>query len=337
MTAYYLAVDVGGTKTDLSIFSVKNGNYHATITQTLKTSNYSSLEQLLVHFISTHNPTIAGGILAVAGPVINDQVSLSSTNLPWAIDRSQLINELNIPRLLLINDLEALATAIPILKANDLYTINRGSLTKNETIAIIAPGTGLGEAFSVWDGTKYQPHVSEGGLVNFGPRTKIEIDLLRYISKKKRMVSYESVCSGLGIPFIYEFLKENTPLKEPDWLTGLLESAEDRTPVIFNAALQNERNCEIALDTVKLFISILGSETGNLVLKTMARGGVYLGGSLARIIIPFIDNDLFMQSFKDKGMMEQMMLEVPVHVITNPDSVVLGAAEYLFRNISRIN
>jgi glucokinase len=330
MSNYYLVGDVGGTKTDLALCSGNDDTRKFVTKKRFKTREYPSLEQLILHFLSKNNLPIKGGILAIAGPILNDKVDLSSSNLPWEVDRSNLIKELNIPELLLINDLEAIAEAIPILTENDLYTINQGIKRKNKTFAIIAPGTGLGEAFSTWNGEKYQSHMSEGSHVNFGPRTDLEIDLLKDIRKKQGHVTYESVCSGLGIPTIYEYLKENSGLEEPSWLADLLNNAEDKNPIIFDAANQKDRTCKIAKETLNLFVSILGAETGNLVLKTMATGGVYLGGGIPRKIISLLKSEPFIKAYSDKGIMAEMMLDVPIHIIINSDSALIGAANYLF-------
>ncbi|MCZ6522068.1 MAG: glucokinase [Bacteroidetes bacterium] len=330
MSDYYLVGDVGGTKTDLAVYSSKDDTRKYVTKQRFQTADYPSLENLIATFLENNQLIIKEGILSVAGPVLNDRVTFSSSNLPWEVERFKLINELNIPEISLINDLEAVAISIPFLKEDDLYTINQGIKEENKTLAIIAPGTGLGEAFLLWTGEKYQPCVSEGAHVNFGPRTETEMGLLRHCRKINRHVTYESLCSGLGIPSIYDYLKENSGLEEPSWISDLLKSADDKTPIILDAALQKERSCTIAQEALKLFVSILGAETGNLVLKTMATGGIYLGGGLPGKIIPFLDSEIFIEPYADKGIMAEMMLDVPIHIIINPDSAILGAADYLF-------
>ena len=241
------------------------------------TSDFASLENLIGHFLKRENVAIERAVLAVAGPVLNNKVTISSSNLPWEIDKSLLIQALNIPDLLLINDLEALAQSIPLLGKDDLHCLNRGVKKDNASVAVIAPGTGLGQGYLIWDGKKYRSCISEGAHVNFGPRTELEIGLLQYMRGIHKHVSYESVCSGMGIPSIYEYLKTGAGFEEPAWFSDLIGNANDKTPLIIEAAMNQDRHCEIARKTIDQFVSILGSETGNLVLKTMATGGGFFG------------------------------------------------------------
>ena len=333
---YYLVGDVGGTKTELVIYSGERDIRKYKCKERIATTDYESLQELIARFLSSNNLYIEKCVLAVAGPVLNDDVTLTSSNLPWRISRADLIRDLNIPDILLINDLEALARAIPHLTQSDLYAIIPGIRKKKETLAVIAPGTGLGESFLIWDGEKYKACASEGANVNFGPRTDFEIALLRHMRKKHQHVTYELVCSGLGIPLIYECLKENFGMEDPLWVSELLRSVKDKTPVIINAALQTERSCPLATETLKHFVSILGAETGNLVLKTMAKGGVFLGGGIPPRIIPLLDSEVFLESYRDKGLMTEMMYEIPVHIITTSDGVIMGAADYLFSQYTQV-
>jgi len=334
---YYLVGDVGGTKTELAVYLGQRDIRKYQFKERFVTTDYESLEELIFQFLSRHQLSIKKGMLAVAGPVLNDEVTFSSSNLPWKVNRAELIKKLNISDILLINDLEALALAIPHLTEKELYTLNSGIKKERETLAVIAPGTGLGEAFLIWDGEKYKACISEGAHVNFGPRTAFEMTLLKHIKKTNRHVTYEMVCSGLGIPSIYECLKESTELEEPDWMTELLQNVKNKTPVIVTVAIHKEKTCQLAAETLKQFVSILGAETGNLVLKTMARGGVFIGGGILPRIIPFLDADIFLKSYADKGIMSEMMLDVPIHLITSSEGVIMGAADYLFHQNSRLN
>ena len=330
MDSYYLLADIGGTKSELAVYVQKDDIRSCFLRERFTTGAYESLEILIAHFLQEHSLKIEAAVLAIAGPVINNRVTLFSSNLPWEVDEASLRAYLQIPEIELINDLRAVAGAIPHLRKEDLYTINKGVERAHETIAVIAPGTGLGEAFLVWDGTQYKPCISEGAHVNFGPRTDLEIGLLKHLKKSQDHVSYESVCSGLGIPSIYEYLLAKSVKNEDSAITKKLAEAEDLTRTLINMAGQKDLRGGIAEEVLQLFASILGAEAGNLVLKTMAAGGVYLAGGIPPRIIPHLDSRDFLDSFFDKGVMREMMPDVPIHIITNPDTAIIGAADYLF-------
>jgi glucokinase len=230
-----------------------------------------------------------------------------------------------------LNDLEAIAEAIPILQAVDLETLREGNPAPEGTIAIIAPGTGLGEAFLTWEETRYRAHPSEGGHTNFGPRNEQELDLLRYLLQRFHNVSYERVCSGSGVPNIYAYLRDSGHAEEPPWLAEQLAEAQDPTPVIFDAAKDESRSCELCRATRDMFVSILGAEAGNLVLKVMATGGLYLGGGIPPRILPYLTTGRFMDAFLSKGRLSNILDDVPVHVILNLNAGLLGAANHGLR------
>ena len=238
MDSYYLVADIGGTKSELAAYAQKKDAREYLLKKRFATSEYKSPEDLIAHFLQENSLKIEAAVLAIAGPVINGRVTLFSSNLPWEVDEASLREKLQIPEIELINDLKVVAGAIPHLKKEDLYTINKGEEKAHETLAVIAPGTGLGEAFLIWDGSKYKSCISEGAHVNFGPRTDLEIGLLRFMKKHQDHVTYESVCSGLGIPFIYEYLLTRS---EEDRLSGISSEqsgGEDLTRAIINLAGQ---------------------------------------------------------------------------------------------------
>jgi len=193
-------------------------------------------------------------------------------------------------------------------------------------LGVIAPGTGLGEGFLVWGGKRYQPHPSEGGHSSFGPQTPLQLELLNYMDDIYAHVSYERVCSGLGIANLYKFLRDGKGMNEPGWLKDELEDAEDPTPIIAQAALEDK--AEICTQTMVLFVSILGSEAGNLALKVMATGGVYLGGGIPPKILPKLKDGTFMASFVNKGRFADMLAQIPVYVILNDKTALFGSACY---------
>jgi len=319
-----LAGDIGGTKTNLAIFSPEAGLRAPLAEATFPSTDYPSLEALVREFLAQLDLKPEGASFGVSGPVVAGRVTI--TNLPWVIDETQLQAALNLSFVHLLNDLEAIAHAVPLLEPADLHTLNEGQPTPGGAVAIIAPGTGLGEAFLTWDGSRYRPHASEGGHTDFAPTNPSEVELLRYLQQRYEHVSYEWVCSGQGLPNIYAFLKDSGYAEEPAWLAGQLAAADDPTPVIVNMALDEEKPCELCAATLNTFVSVLGAEAGNLALKVLATGGVYLGGGIPPRILPALKHERFMEAFRHKGRLSGLLAHMPVHVILNPKVALLGAA-----------
>ncbi|QBD77709.1 glucokinase [Ktedonosporobacter rubrisoli] len=319
-----LAGDIGGTKSNLAIFSSEAEIRKPVLEATFPSAQYSSLEELIHTFLSQNDVRVEAACFGVAGPVIEGKAKV--TNLPWELDKERLQRELKIPAVHLMNDLDAMAHAIPLLEAEDVYTLNEGQPEAHGTLAVIAPGTGLGEAFLTWNGTRYQAFPSEGGHADFAPTNEAELDLLRYLWKRYGHVSYELVCSGKGLPNVYAYMRECTPLKEHAWVTEQLDAQGDHTPLIVQAALDVERVSERSQAAVSMLVAILGAEAGNLALKVLATGGVYLGGGIPPRILSYLKEEQFMQSFKNKGRFAEMMTNIPVHVVLNPKLALLGAA-----------
>jgi glucokinase len=323
-----LAGDVGGTKTNLAVFASKDKLRTPLLEAKLPSAHYPSLTALVKDFLSNVKTPIDRAVFGVAGPVTNGRTKI--TNLPWIIHEMQLQDELDIPVIHLLNDLAAMANAIPLLEPTDLYTINPGSPVPHAPIAVIAPGTGLGEAFLSWDGTAYRTYPSEGGHTDFAPRTPFEIGLLVYMLGRLQHISYEHICSGIGLPNIYSYLKECGSFEEPAWLAEQLEKTEDHTPIIINAALSEHDSSGICVATLKTFASILGAEAGNMALKVLATGGIYLGGGISPRILPFLESGEFIRAFKNKGRFSDLLASIPVQVILNPKVGLIGAAAYGF-------
>ncbi len=323
-----LAGDVGGTKTNLAVFTSKDQLRTPLLEAKLPSASYPSLTDLVKDFLSNVKMPIDRAVFGVAGPVANGRTKI--TNLPWIIQERQLQQELGIPNIHLLNDLEAMANAIPLLEPDDLYAVNPGNPVPYAPMAVIAPGTGLGEAFLTWNGTRYCTYASEGGHTDFAPRTPFEIGLLVYMLGRLHHVSYEHICSGIGLPNIYSYLKESGTLEEPAWLTEQLVKAEDQTPIIINAALSERNPSSICVATLKIFASILGAEAGNMALKVLATGGVYLGGGISPRILPFLESGEFIRAFNDKGRFSSLLASIPVQVILNPKVGLIGAAAYGF-------
>jgi glucokinase len=319
-----LAGDIGGTKTVLALFTAADGPHKPISEARFNSGKYQKLAIIVEEFLSQtgERPVIA--TFGVAGPVDDEIVRV--TNLPWVVDAKELRRVLQIDDVYLINDLEAIAYSIPALDRDDLEIIKKGDRQSDGPIAVIAPGTGLGEAFLFWDGNRYRPIPSEGGHTDFAPATPLELELLKYLQPRLGHVSYERVCSGLGVPNIYDFIRDTKICEEPSWLRGELEVAADPTPIIFRYA--REGKAEICEATVSLFLSILGSEAGNLVLQVLATGGVYLGGGIPPRIVPELRGEPFLKAFTGKGRFTDFLMNVPVDVIMNSKAALFGAANH---------
>jgi glucokinase len=324
--AILLAGDIGGTNTRLGIFSKEKGVRSPLAAADFRSEQFPDFTTIVQDFLKGADIRPDAACFGVAGPVMKGAAKI--TNLPWVIDEKKLGKALNLPFVRLLNDLEAIAYAVPLLESSDLHTLNKGNPISEGSAAVIAPGTGLGEAFLTWDGTRYRGHPSEGGHVDFAPSDELERELLIYLQEKLGHVSYEIVCSGPGILNIYCFLREKCYAEEPPWLSSRVAGQNDPVPVIIECALDNVHRCDLCVMTLNLFVSILGAEAGNLALKVMATNGVYLGGGIPRRILPFLENGRFMKSFRYKGRMSDLVLQIPVFVILNPRMALLGAAGY---------
>lgn len=325
-TDLLLAGDIGGTKTHLAIFSTETDLREPLAEEKFSSINYDGLEPIVDEFLKQSGMRPQRASFGVAGPVVEGVATI--TNLPWVIRRETLARTFGFSKVYLLNDLVAIANAIPLLQPDELYTLNAGDAVDEGAIAVVAPGTGLGEAYLTWDGVHYRPFASEGGHVDFAPTTEMELDMLRYLRTRYRHVSYERVCSGKGLPNIYDFLKDSNFAPEPDWLAQALAATQDRTPVIIGAATDNENPCELAATALKMFVSILGTEAGNMALKVLASGGVYLGGGIPPRILPSLSDGVFMEAFLRKGRFSEFLNQVPVYVILYPKVALLGAAGY---------
>ncbi len=321
---FMLAGDVGGTKTNVAIYSKEAGLHAPLLEATFPSTAYAGLAPLLQEFLTQTDIQVARACFGVAGPVVNGQARI--TNLPWVLDETQLAADLGLDSFTLLNDLVAIASGVPFLDPTDVYTLHPGQLQPGGALAVVAPGTGLGEGYLTWDGKKYRAHASEGGHCDFAPTNELEVDLLRYLQARLGRVSYERVCSGLGIPNIYAFLRDSGYAAEPAWLAEQLAAANDPNPVIVQAALEREQPCELCRKTLEIFVSILGAEAGNMALRVLATGGVYLGGGVPTHILAALDSDTFRAAFRNKGRLSSLLEQIPVYVILNPKIALLGAA-----------
>ncbi len=323
-----LAGDIGGTKTVLAVFSAEAGPHAPLVEATFPSSRYGRLEAIVREFLSHNSLPVDRACFGVAGPVVAGTAQV--TNLPWLMSEASLTESFGWRAARLLNDLESIAYAIPILEPDDIQTLNAGAPVQHGNIAVIAPGTGLGEAFLTWDSDHYRAHASEGGHASFAPSNELEDGLLSYMRTQlgHGHVSFERVCSGLGIPNIYYYLKQSGYAEEPAWLAEALADTADPTPVIMDSATGKTQSCELTSTTLATFISILGTEAGNLALKVFATAGVYLGGGIPPRLLGPLQEPAFLEAFRRKGRFRDLMAEMPVHVILNPKSALLGAASH---------
>ncbi|WP_163338617.1 glucokinase [Desulfopila sp. IMCC35008] len=326
-----LAGDIGGTKTVLALFSIERGVEGGAISRTrFESGKYDSLEKIIRDFLKQTGAQPKAACFGVAGPV-NKQVS-QITNLPWSISGKKISATFNIEKVSLINDLESVATAVPFLDQEDVYTLHEGKPDPNGNIAVIAPGTGLGAAFLVWTGDSYKALASEGGHSSFSPCNMQEIELLKFLQKKYGHVSFERICSGSHLPNIYDFFVESNSYQVPDWLKNELDRADDRTPIIVENALAKKADiCEATLD---MFINILGSSVSNMAITILPRGGIYLGGGIPPRILDRLKRPDFLSAVGNKGRFSDLCSNMPIHVILTAKAALYGAAKNGFELLS---
>jgi len=325
-----LAGDIGGTKTLLGLFEPKSGPRQPVAEAEFRSANYPGLEEIVREFLGQTNQTAAYACFDVAGPVLQGRAHL--TNLPWSLAEEALGRKLGFKKVVLLNDLKAIAYAVPHLQAADLHTLNPGKPDPQGAMAVIAPGTGLGEAFLVRSGAEYIACSSEGGHASFAPADETQAELWRYVSQKYGHVSYERVCSGQGLPNIYDFLRDTGYAQEPPEFAAKLASAPDPTPVIVETALENPAPNPLCTATMQIFVDILGAEAGNLALKVLATGGVYLAGGIPKRLLPWLEDGRFMQAFVNKGRFADLLRDIPVYAVISR-AALLGAVLYGFDHL----
>ncbi len=320
-----LAGDIGGTKTELAIYSADTGPREALATAAYPSAEYPSLEAIVREFLTTSPHTVEAACFDVAGPVIAGQVKV--TNLPWVVDASSMAAGLGLQAVWLLNDLEAIARAVPVLQPDDLSTLQAGTALPGGALAVVAPGTGLGEAYLTWDGTRYIAHPSEGGHADFAPVSTLQFGLLEYLAGRFDHVSVERVASGSGIPNLYDYLRDSGYAPELPAIAAQLAATADRTPIIRVAAVETDPPDPLCRATLELFVATLAAEVGNMALKVLATGGIYLGGGIPPRILPLLQGEIFRQSFLHKGRFNELLARMPIWVITR-QAAILGAAHY---------
>lgn len=317
-----LAADIGGTKANMALFEIDGKTLNALRIKSYKTKDHLSFLALLKKFLAGPPNSIDAVCLGVAGPVIDGRVQ--GTNFPWVIDREDIKDELKIENVYVINDLRANAYGLAALEESDFKVLKTGEKVSGNA-AMLSPGTGLGEAGLYWDGAKYHPFATEGGHCYFSPKDDLDVKLWEFMQQKYGTVSWERVLSGQGICDIHSFLRMYRGTAEPIWFAQkTLE--EDLAAVITSSAMQEAD--PVFVETFELFIRFLATEAALLALKMKATGGIFVGGGIVPKIIKGINEDVFTANFVHSGQMASLLEIIPVKVILNDKTPLLGAALY---------
>jgi glucokinase len=319
--AKILAGDIGGTNARLACFQPENGRLQPLTERIFPSRDYSGLGEIVTAFLQENSMRPDVACFGIAGPIMNGRVETS--NLPWIIEQSSLAQQTQTPATFLINDLEASAWGLAAMAAEDLVALNHAPPAQGNQ-AVIAPGTGLGEAGLFWNGQQHEIFACEGGHADFAPQGDLQIGLLRFLAARFGHVSYERILSGPGLVNVYEFLREKDGAAEPAGFAARLEKGD--AAALISQAASNGTNplAERALD---LWISVYGAEAGNLALKAMATGGIFLAGGITPKLLPKLSGGQFMRAFLDKGRLRPLLESIRVQVVTNDKAGLLGAAQ----------
>jgi glucokinase len=320
-----LAGDIGATRTRMAAFQADGNKLEMVVEKTYKSQDHGGLQEIIAAFVKTEGIPVHSACLGVAGPVRAGRSKIS--NLPWTIDSRDLAAQLKLPSVGLINDLEAYAYGVDALESKDFVTLSQGLGEDAEgNRVVIAARTGLGVAGLYWDGFRHHPFPCEGGHADFAPKNELEAELAQYLRKKYDHVSCERILSGPGVKNIYDFLRDSGKADEPEWLQKQMSEAPDQPALISQLAL--EKKAAICDQALNIFVGVYGSETGNCALRFMATGGVFIGGIIAAKIVPRMQDPVFMNSFLNKGRMRSLLADMPVKIVMNDDSGIIGAARY---------
>lgn len=318
-----LAGDIGGTKVNLAFFDPEDLRLTEENLGTYSSHEYGSLEEIACQFMKSRGEPVECACFGIAGPIRKSGVHL--TNLPWTLDAQELARALGLDEVWLINDVEANAHGVAALAPSDFVTLNAGNLDAAGNAVLVSAGTGLGEAGLFWDGNRHLPIASEGGHADFGPRTDLDAELLCHLRAQLGQVSWEHVLSGPGCFRIYKFLRDTGRGEEPAWLAQQIQT-EDPSVAVTQAGLAGR--CELCVQTLDLFAGYYGCEAANLALKFLAVGGVYLGGGIAPKIIQKLKDGAFLKAFVGQSRMKDILSAMPVQVIMNDKTALLGAGRY---------
>src|SRR6266853_296901 len=319
-----LAGEIGATRTRLAAFETESNRLQRVVEKNYMSQQHDGLSGILTDFIKSEGIPVHSACLGVAGPVRAGRSKIS--NLPWTIDAREVATQLRLPSVGLLNDMEAYAYGIDGLESKDFITLSEGVEEAEGNRAVISAKTGLGMAGLYWDGFQHHPFACEGGHADFAPKNDLQMELLAYLQKKHGRISCERILSGPGIKNIYDFLRDSGRAEEPEWLRERMDGAHDPPALISQLALDGK--AVICDQTLSIFVSVFGAETGNCALNFMSTGGIFIGGSIAAKIVPKMKDPLFLQSFLDKGRMKALLEDMPVKIVLNDDSGIIGAARY---------
>jgi glucokinase len=319
-----LAGDIGGTKTNLAYFDREDGRVIPVESRSYSSQQYQSLLDIIAAMQKELPAQITAAAFGVAGPVVEGHSKL--TNLGWEVAAEEIREGLKLPHVGLLNDLEATAYGVLNIPEKDRLVLQQGEVRKHGAIAVIAAGTGLGEGALMWDGRRYRAMPSEGGHSDFAPRNELEMELLRFLLTKFKRVSYERILSGPGFATLYEFFRSRSHEPEPAWLAEEIKAGPTPAVAISHAGL--ERTDAVCVQVLDLFVSLYGAEAGNLALKVLATGGVYIGGGIAPKILPRIQEGGFLEAFTFKGRHSPLLKSMPLQVVLNDKIALYGAAHY---------
>jgi glucokinase len=330
-----LAGDIGGTKCNLALYELYGDDFQIVAKHRYESREFASFDEVIKKFLAdTLKETKNAGVgeiraagFGVAGPVIDHRVN--ATNLPWHVDGPALARQLSTNHVVLLNDLEATGYSLALMKPSEIYTLNRGVPAPHSTQALLAAGTGLGEAILFWDGNRYVVASSEGGHTDFAPRNELEIELLRYMKKRNEFVSMELILSGRGFRTIHEFL-------DPSVLHPSFDGPEaDSAPEITHLGLAGL--CPICVQTLDLWVAIYGAEAGNLALKVLARGGVWIAGGIAIKIRKKMEDGTFFRAFCEKEKFGALLAQIPIYMVLNEEAPLIGAMSQAARAAGLFN
>ena len=315
-----LAGDIGGTTTRLAFFRSGEAGTEVVARETFPSRSHGTLAAIVQAFVAATGLVAERACFGIAGPVRGGRVL--TPNLPWLVDGNELAALLGVAQVTLINDLQANAYGIPLLQESDFALLNPGEAEPTGAIAVISAGTGLGETIAVWDGTMHRPLPGEGGHADFAPRNELESELLLHLRAEHGRVSVERVVSGPGLVNIYRFLRDRRHLAETP---AVNEAMATGVPAAIISRAAMDGSCPLCAQALDLFVSLYGAEAGNLALRALATGGVYIGGGIAPKIIDRLRGPLFMRAFTAKGRLSPLLETLPVRVILNEHTALLGA------------
>ncbi|MFZ3217989.1 MAG: glucokinase [Candidatus Acidiferrales bacterium] len=318
-----LAGDLGGTKSNLGLFDVKGGKLVRVADKRYATQRHSGLEEITSDFLKGAGAQVTAASFGIAGPVVNNRVQ--ATNFPWIVDGANLASHLHLDHVRLVNDVEAAAYGIGVMEPNELETIHEGVPSPRSTQIVIAAGTGLGEGILYWDGQKHVPMATEAGHADFAPNTQQQADLWKFLGVRHEFVSAEIILSGGGFQRVHEFV--NPAVRHP----GFDDGSVDPAPEITRRGLTGE--CPVCAETLDLWVEIYGSEAGNLALRTVARGGIYIAGGIAVKVLPKLKTGKFAAAVKRKEKLESYLVQIPIHVVMNEECPLFGAASVAWKNL----